>query len=617
MINNKTITIVKENQFDKGWTLFHSFNFPVNRNHSYKEVIISDVVKLITFSNKIDIILAENCLSSRIINEIKWANKYIDINIIAKNENIINKYSDIQFTTTKIDNNIDFNYIGIIGKESKYYIISDGYKEVDDSIEKVYFNGLSLKGNEAFIKEADYLIIVTDSNNIEYLNLINKAKKENIKCSYFVNAKSYNKNIYDFCKKNAIDLYVSDFTVNGIILNQKNGSLCALTICKGGLPITYPIDTFTSYVGYIYKCDFYDDTINTETLKNDIYCCQNGIVIQLNIKEKIVINTNLSITTLNDFINEKFDSSIVEKHNDYSAQAQKVEYNFILIPPLLDSSYKESKIYETVKDLIEKWNKNQILDFDTIKENYYNFLNKDFGIISLLENAKIFTEKLNYQKKNCEYKNYYSSVKEMLSSFNKAKEELLNICKDMFIAIKNSDSTEKYSKLDIEIDEYKTIIKEKEELIAKGANVLQNQQRIGNLEKKIEDLLKIKNKFINESKDRNDKASLSFLDYCNDVINGTRKETTDNSLGNIVRSNDISPIAKLELFIQKYLGNLKAYIDNSCDILYKLYNNVDIPENYKVYDKNDSRYIAIEELSEYVSTNDLCERYNLSCVVRR
>ena len=79
MISNKLVTIVKENQFDKGWTLFSPASFEVERNWQYKKVDLSSVVKLITFSTQVNLVLAETCLPSRVINELEWSNKYIKI----------------------------------------------------------------------------------------------------------------------------------------------------------------------------------------------------------------------------------------------------------------------------------------------------------------------------------------------------------------------------------------------------------------------------------------------------------------------------------------------------------------------------------------------------------
>lgn len=101
MIENKKVIITKENTFDKGWTLFHPFDLGIDRNRLFKDTMISDVIRLITHSNEVNLILCDSCLSSRIVNEIEWANKYIKLNIIAKDESIINNYKKFSYNSKK------------------------------------------------------------------------------------------------------------------------------------------------------------------------------------------------------------------------------------------------------------------------------------------------------------------------------------------------------------------------------------------------------------------------------------------------------------------------------------------------------------------------------------
>ncbi len=50
-----------------------------------------------------------------------------------------------------IDEKINLNYIGVVGKQNGYYLIDEGYKEIDDSIEKVYFHKENLKNDYSFL----------------------------------------------------------------------------------------------------------------------------------------------------------------------------------------------------------------------------------------------------------------------------------------------------------------------------------------------------------------------------------------------------------------------------------------------------------------------------------
>ena len=109
MINNKLITIKKENQFDMGWTIFTPYRLPFYKNSRYKSLLISDVVRSITRSDKICIALSEECLASSIVKELEWVNKYTTIELIAKTEKIVARYSTISFSSVKINPDITFN----------------------------------------------------------------------------------------------------------------------------------------------------------------------------------------------------------------------------------------------------------------------------------------------------------------------------------------------------------------------------------------------------------------------------------------------------------------------------------------------------------------------------
>ena len=99
MIKNKLITITKENQFDMGWTIFTPYRLPFYKNQKYKSILTADIVRAITRSDKICIILSEECLASAIVKELEWVNKYTTIELIAKNQRIADRYSSISFSS--------------------------------------------------------------------------------------------------------------------------------------------------------------------------------------------------------------------------------------------------------------------------------------------------------------------------------------------------------------------------------------------------------------------------------------------------------------------------------------------------------------------------------------
>lgn len=323
MIENKKVIITKENTFDKGWTLFHPFDLGIDRNRLFKDTMISDVIRLITHSSEVNLILCDSCLSSRIVNEIEWANKYIKLNIIAKDESIINNYKKFSYNSKKIDNTVDFNYIDIIGKENAHFMISDGYTEIDDSLYKVYFQNKNLKDDYSFLNDASELIIVDTDGKKDYSIVIKNAVQNKIPCYYAVNTKYFNNKIFNYSKENKLELLVSEFTQDGIIVVHKNNTLSCVVMTNSGFYLSFPIEKISSFLGFEYKSGYYNDSIETDKLKGEIYSCYNGKIIKLNIVDKKIIPIEVEIELMSDFVSETFDSSIVEKHNDYSAESKK------------------------------------------------------------------------------------------------------------------------------------------------------------------------------------------------------------------------------------------------------------------------------------------------------
>ena len=172
MISNKLITIKKENQFDKGWTLFRSFELEYSRNRHFKEMSITKIINLITKSNSINLVLSSICLSSRIVDELKWVNQYIKINIIAQNEEILKRYDFLTFGKETIDDSIDFNYIGINGKECGYFIISDGYIEIDNIIENVFFSKDNINMNSGILSDSKCVLFINPDNKKDYSKMV-------------------------------------------------------------------------------------------------------------------------------------------------------------------------------------------------------------------------------------------------------------------------------------------------------------------------------------------------------------------------------------------------------------------------------------------------------------
>ena len=118
MIQDKIVTIKKENCFDKGWTLFRPFEMRLTKNRSFSPVSVRDLVSAITRCDSVFMILSEPCLPSSVLEELKWANPYINITLIAKNQGIAERYSYLKFAKVTVDRTVGINYVGVHGKNT-------------------------------------------------------------------------------------------------------------------------------------------------------------------------------------------------------------------------------------------------------------------------------------------------------------------------------------------------------------------------------------------------------------------------------------------------------------------------------------------------------------------
>lgn len=615
MIKTKTITITKDNQFNKGWTLFKPFNLMYDKNRFYSPISINDVIRCITFASKVDMILSEPCLSSRIIEEIKWVNKYIELNIFAKSKEVLDRYSSLKFSSVKIENTVDFNYIGIQGKQNKYFILDDAFVEIDDSYEKVFFDGINLSDDFSFLKDVREMIVVDSCGVENHSKLIEAAKKHNVEVRLIVNSKHFSREIFDTYNDLNISLLVSDKTKDAVLLIKQDASLMCLAKTNHGFYISYPIERAYKYFGGLYESCRFKDKIETKNLNNEYYFCYRGDFKKLDIKDKIVINLDRPIELMSDFISENFDSKIIESHNDYSLQAKQVDYVFKLIPPSLNDSYVESSIYDDVHRLCDVWDEKQTLNVSKIKERYALFSDKDFGIIKMLDESVAFTKELKRKVQNCSYSGYYNLIKNTLDLFKTTNDGLIEICRHIFESLNGKFSEKKFDKFDLEIESYQKTITEKQALIDQGKDVLNNKRRIEILTDKINKLQVLKETFKSTACSRNDKDLDGFIQRCENILNDVKEKENDDSIGNIVRPKEETKLSKLDSFMADYLHKIKFYLGDSICVLEDL-SKVYIPEEYKVYDYGNERFIAISDLSEYETSYGICDEFHLKCVAK-
>ena len=94
-----------------------------------------------------------------------------------------------------------------------------------------------------------------------------------------------------------------------------------------------------------------------------------------------------------------------------------------------------------------------------------------------------------------------------------------------------------------------------------GTDVLSNKRRIEILNKKIEDLLALKEKFEGSAATRSSKEAETFVAYCKKLVGGVSSSKDDSdSIGKIVNTSEGSKLVKLNSFVSNYLKQISDYL---------------------------------------------------------
>lgn len=614
MIENKLIKILKDNSFDKGWGLFAPYRGAIVKNIRCKGISISDVVKKITYATSILLILQDNCLPRKIVEELIWVNKYIQLSIIAKSQLILEKYSDLKFSRATVDESVSADYIGIDCKDGKsFYLFADGITETDDTIEKVLLGHKPEKKYE-WLNGAREVFVVDGKGQLEHRDLLDLCIKKNIKVSYVCSTESYNKCIYDALSKTSMQILVAKKLKNGVICIRDN-RLYFVNEFWGAEILTEIADINYCIQSPLFECMKLKEYLSGEEIPQSAYFIDKKEMTLLSIDSSIIVPLEVKGLSMKDFLDEKFDSSITENHNNYCFKAKRVEYRFALVPPIFDHSYKLSSIYEPANDIYGMWEKNFTISPEALWSDV-----KEFGsfqswsdFINLLKqvNKSLSKTVMEYQ-----YSGYHSLVDNYIKFLSAENATLI----DKFLQIHNSivgeSSTVQYSKFDEEIEGYRRTIDEKRVLVRQGKDVISNNRRIEILEKKIEDLSALKKRFETKSSDRKSEEQNEFIKKCKDILSGKVNRSEVDSVSNVINKGELTRTAKFNLFLDKWLKRTGSFLESGISIL-KEFATIDVPEDYVVYDKDGKRYIVIEDESEYQKTLGLCDKYKIECLARR
>ena len=614
MIADKLVTIRKENTFEYGWALFTPWHDFPQRNKYYNAVGVSEIVKQITFSKAVTLLLAEPCLSRKIIDELKWVQPYAGITLLAKSNDVATFYKELRFSSVKIEPSLSLNYIGIESKDGNVgYFISDGFQRTDETVESL-FSSLK-KGALDFspFVDADKLIVLGD--DAPYLSqLFEYCEKNRIPAFFAKSIDTFCRSDYDTYKNRTIDLLVADHVGTGICV-QKNGKLFHASLMNGQF-ILVEAETISKWiVGNIY-CNLKAKAIlKGNEIPQNAYVLYQGVVRPLALKEWHIVEKTVPIDTMADFVAEQFDQSDTENHNEFSAIAKCVEYRFTLIPPHLPAQSTFSSVYDKAQELLVQWNAYCTIPIQKVLGELERFQgNQDFlAMLQHIEDSDIAVKNIiggyHYQ----DYRFVFQTCK---NSLVQDRDKLIDSCCALNAPILDEIKSTQTSGIDDEIRGYEKTIQEKEACIEQNIDVLQSKRRIEILKRKIEELQKIKGRLTPIQTSNTANNQQSFIAYCKQLLKGNSVKTNEDSVSSIVHGREQSIQEQLNEFLQTWLKPIRELIDRLVDLLAKM-ETIDVPEKYIIYDHADKRYIVIENENEYRQTLQIQEKYHLQCVVRR
>lgn len=614
MIADKLVTIRKENTFEYGWALFIPWHDFPQRNKYYNAVGVSEIVKQITFSKTVTLMLAEPCLSRKIIDELKWVQSYAGITLLAKSNEVAAFYKELRFSSVKIEPSLSLNYIGIESKDGNVgYFISDGFQRTDETVESL-FSSLK-KGALDFSPFADADKVIVLEDGAPYLShLFEYCEQNHISAFYAKSVDAFDRSDYDAYKNRTIGLLVAEHVGTGICV-QKNGKLFHASLMNGQFALI-EMETINKWIAGNIYCNLKSKAIlKGNEIPQNAYVLYQGVVRPLTLKEWHIVEKNVPIDTMADFVAEQFDQSATENHNEFSAIAKRVEYRFNLIPPLLPAQSTFSSVYNKAQELLVQWNTCYTMPIQKNRCALERFQgNQDFLV--LLQHVEDSDVSVRNIIGGYHYQNYRSVFQSCKNSLVQDRDNLIDSCCALNAPILAEIKSTQTSGIDDEIRGYEKTIQEKEAYIEKNIDVLQSKRRIEILKRKIEELQKIKGRLTPIQTSNIANSQQSFIAYCKQLLRGISVETNEDSVSSIVHGREQSIQGQLNEFLQTWLKPIKELIDKLVDLLAKM-ETIDVPDNYIVYDHAGKRYIVIGNENEYRQTLQIQEKFHLQCVVRR
>lgn len=625
MIKNKIIEITKNNTFNKSWALFTKSDI----NYASKEkgllikeienyITIKEIENYITFASQIDLIVSFDILHKRIFDAILWAFMQggLVINLVYKSDKLLKGLKDLSFNKTIKDNDLTLNYICIQGKRNNQnyevaFLLEDDIVQLDSPID---FNS-SNKNSYNFLDDCNEVFIIDELYSNKYDEFILNCKKRKIGVNYIIETKNFSKNIHDLCREKQMNLFVCENIKPAILLANKNTNKLSCFKFYKNINIFFDVYNSNTYIiNTLYKNNFKE--ICMKDLPTLFLSYNSGEIKQCKINEYKEIDITVQNSTMEDFINEDFDKSIVDRHNDYSDESKSVKYIFNLIPPRLNDSYKISSIYNGINNVskdIEALNDKVVLDFGSGAKSIIaeNWISKMCDAI-LKDKKEILNLIDKYQ-----FMNFSEFCDNIICNLQKNKSIMIEEVIKIYSELNQDASDIKFTKIDDEIQNYRQTIQEKEKLVLNNIDVLSNKRRIEILEKKINDLELLKQRFSCNSNDRNKKNTDEFkASYIKWIKSQNIVIPQQDSVKSVINTKGLSNIELFEMLVKNYLYDFNNYLENFLKLIKELKNNIVFPLKYLVYEKDNKNYIALTDISEYESSKEIRKKFNLFAIAK-
>lgn len=589
---------------------------------------------------------------------LKWPARHAEINIVVNNVSTHNEVyaflhtAKVKYNSLICDEDFSFDgwYIGVTSKypNRKSMYALNGYL-VDETFDDDYFILKNRHNDFSFLNDAKAIVIDSATK------LVGNGKEQfrefiySLTCNYrldchciFDRPYKYEKTIYEQLSPYFSNLYllgrwfgcdIIDYPYSMVVINKDDSAnVIFLTKDCRYIVFDFPISsraiknnaimmphhqTNNKLLRHL-QISFDDQYINNQIYRfQKIDSWHGSIDPILKLDENRNYEFEITGIDMDKFLLDDFSDLPYEEYINNARITEFSVYNtyrFKIYPLTFDYSYSISDDYLPMFELCEKWIESQDIVLNDIAKDFSILkCSEDNGVYKLIKRLNDINIRVDslFQKKDIA--GFIDFTNDSLSYFCDLKDIILEGCQKMFLEIYEGKSNPQIESIDNEINGYIELINAKQQLIDQDIDALSNRIRIENLREKIDKLNVIKDKYkqslLGDGLSIDDECKI-FVDNCHKVIDDPSCPFEYEHFSNN------ESVASLNNFISNYLGYI-AQLCTKCTELSKTINDLSLPNDYVIYEKEGQKYIVISSLDEYKKTKDLREKYNLKYLVRQ